>query len=1070
MGYAGGVRGGLERWKRGVASQGVKQAIAYAMEGSCDAHLRPFNGNEALSHYSDVHDASVSRFVVRHGQITRDELDAKRLASWVNGDDPDTGERRGSELASPKADLVLDGTINAPKSYSLAALLNPDLAAEFEALQDRLRDRIITTWQRELNARRGAAGRIREGLAQVEVVELQHKRSRALDPHVHRHLWLNVKVQGEDGRWSNVDSRVAMKLHTLVNAEGELAARTDPEWIAALARNGYTLNDAGEIAELATVVPAVSRRSQQIEANRAGMLAEWRAAHPGQEPSADVMASIDRRAWAEGRPNKPAAVDEDGWESRVREELADIDPAVLAPRGPVAVRSLSVADLDRDLIAAMGVVDADDRSVRSGGRFSMYDVRAGVTRAVAASGVVADRAVLAEVIEDATERAAQLTLSMLPGESNVPGHVKYLMATFTAAAKVELGARFADLTQQGAVVDAAAIEDLATQIEPGKKLDAQQVAAAGAIAGTDRLVAVTGPAGTGKTTMLRVAQRALAGQGRRMVIVAPTKKAAQVAGREVGAAASSLHALLHDHGFRWDVDAAGRQVWVRLQAGQVDPMTGAIYEGPVTSALAAGDRVVVDEAGMVDLHTGLALAELARTTGTSIAMVGDHLQAAPVGHTGAMATLKQHATAVVELTAVHRFKDKGYAELSLRMREPASAQEARDVATQLAARGHVLEVADEDAARDRMVEAWFAHTQSGERVALVTATNHEAQQINERIQARRIESGDLDPTHVALGQADQRILVGDVVQTRRNDTATSVENRALWVVSSIDEQTVTLASLASSADTTAVSHDYMASHVHLAYASTVHGIQGETTDAAYVGPGVDAAGLYVGMTRGRDRNVAVTVARSEREAVEQLAASMVRGRQETTLDDATAAASQELSRAARAPLAPSNRDTTAPWNDASRRPLGGRLDLDALVAQRAEVAAAHRLEAERVIDEVARLAAEQQRLDAQRTSLTVRARAAQLGGMEPPTFAALDVAQAQLAARLEDATGRRTVALRGYTQANEKLNVALTEQLLRAAMPAPQQAAEDAMRHGRTAAASAPVVGPDQPDGPRLGR
>ena len=140
---------------------------------------------------------------------------------------------------------MLDGTINAPKSFSVASLLHPELATEFEALQDRLRDRVITMWQRELNARRGAAGSIREQIAQLEVVELQHRRSRALDPHIHRHLWLNARVRGEDGRWSNVDSRVAMKLHTLVNAEGEVAMRTDPVWIAALARHGYTLSADG---------------------------------------------------------------------------------------------------------------------------------------------------------------------------------------------------------------------------------------------------------------------------------------------------------------------------------------------------------------------------------------------------------------------------------------------------------------------------------------------------------------------------------------------------------------------------------------------------------------------------------------------------------------------------------------------------------------------------------------------------------------------------------------------------------------------------------------------------------
>jgi len=245
------MRGGLERWKRGVGSQGVRQALAYAFQGSCDSYARVPSGVDALADYGDVDAAGVTRFTVGAGIITTDRLDDAQLRRWVDGRDPHTNERRGRDLSSPEADLILDGTINAPKSYSIAALINPELAREFEELQDRLRDRIIMIWQRELNARRGAGGRIREALARVEVVELRHRRSRALDPHIHRHLWLNVKVQGEDGKWSNVDSRVAMKFHTVINAEGDLAARTDPTWIAALARHGFTLDDDGEIAELA---------------------------------------------------------------------------------------------------------------------------------------------------------------------------------------------------------------------------------------------------------------------------------------------------------------------------------------------------------------------------------------------------------------------------------------------------------------------------------------------------------------------------------------------------------------------------------------------------------------------------------------------------------------------------------------------------------------------------------------------------------------------------------------------------------------------------------------------------
>ena len=145
-----------------------------------------------------------------------------------------------------------------------------------------------------------------------------------------------MKVLGADGKWSNLDSRVAMKLHTVVNAEGELAARTDPRWIAALARHGYTLDDEGEIAELAHAVRPLSRRSNKIEPNRARLIAEWRSEHPGREPSAEDLHQIDTLAWAEARPNKPAHLDEAEWEERVRAELAAIDPAPAVASQPGA--------------------------------------------------------------------------------------------------------------------------------------------------------------------------------------------------------------------------------------------------------------------------------------------------------------------------------------------------------------------------------------------------------------------------------------------------------------------------------------------------------------------------------------------------------------------------------------------------------------------------------------------------------------------------------------------------------------------------------------------------------------
>ncbi|MGC5172075.1 AAA family ATPase [Microbacterium sp. DT81.1] len=926
------MRGGLERWKRGVGSQGVRQALAYAFQGSCDSHVRTASGVDALARYSGTDAFAITRFTTEAGVITPDELDEVQLRRWVEGHDPHTGELRGRDLGSPNADLILDGTINAPKSYSIAALINPDLAREYESLQDRLRHRILTTWQRELNARRGAGGRIRESLDRVEVVELRHARSRALDPHIHRHLWLNVKVLGTDGKWSNVDSRVAMKLHTVINAEGELAARTDPAWIAALARHGYTLDRDGEIAQFAHTVRPLSRRSNQIERNRAVLLARWRQEHEGLEPSPEVLQQIDRRAWATGRPNKPGEVNEAAWGELIRDELMSIDPQVFERRHPVRPSEVTLDRLDLELLAARAIVEADARSAPCGGRFSRFDLRAGATRALAASGVVKERNELQATLDEVVARALANTVDLLSDGTDRPDHVKGFMSSATAAMKVHLSAQFDALTRAGAAVGDNVIRSIACEVLPSAiSLDERQVDAASAIAGTDRLVSVTGPAGAGKTTMLRVAKSALACRGQRMIVVAPTKKAASVAGREIGTTASSVHALLADYGWRWRLDEGGAEVWERLAPGDVDPNTALVFDGPRRYTLRSGDRIVVDEAGMVDLHAADALAAVAGETGAGIAMVGDHLQAMPVGHSGAMACMTRRSTAVVELSAVHRFHDADYAALTLRMREPASKDAALLVATELDSRGLIHRVADQVQAREVMVDAYFQWATNHRRVALVTSTNEEADALNEDIQQRRVERGQLSLARIAIGQGEQQLLEGDIVQTRRNDRHAGVENRGTWILRRITTTGLELASITDNGDIRTVSHEYAASHVHLAYASTVHGIQGETTDASVVGHGVDASGLYVGMTRGRAHNEAIAIARTDAAARTAIADSMLRGIPEVSIEDSIEGARTELNRAAHMPQ-PVPTSPPAMWNDRTGRPFGHVNGVERMIA------------------------------------------------------------------------------------------------------------------------------------------
>jgi hypothetical protein len=70
----------------------------------------------------------------------------------------------------------------------------------------------------------------------------------------------------------------------------------DPGFRAALAAHGYTLNEAGEIEQLATFVGPFSKRAAQI----CGLLdryeAQWRTEHPGAEPGPRLRRAWDARA------------------------------------------------------------------------------------------------------------------------------------------------------------------------------------------------------------------------------------------------------------------------------------------------------------------------------------------------------------------------------------------------------------------------------------------------------------------------------------------------------------------------------------------------------------------------------------------------------------------------------------------------------------------------------------------------------------------------------------------------------------------------------------------------------
>ena len=106
--------------------------------------------------------------------------------------------------------------------------------------------------------------------------------------------------------------------------------------------------------------------------------------------------------------------------------------------------------------------------------------------------------------------------------------------------------------------------------------------------------------------------------------------------------------------------------------------------------------------------------------------------------------------------------------------------------------------------------------------------------------------------------------------TRRNDPDLGVANRMTWTVNGItDTGAVQLHSPERRQDA-AVDADYVRQHLHLAYACTVHGVQGDTADHAdsLLSDSTDAAAAYVALTRGRYSNTVHIVAGTVDEARE----------------------------------------------------------------------------------------------------------------------------------------------------------------------------------------------------------
>ncbi len=760
-------------------------------------------------------------------------MDGDTYEQWVAGIDLDTGRTKGRVRDDANAVRFVEVTVNGPKTWSLAAALHAEISAALDKAQDRAATEIVGWVAQHAATRVGPRGRqVQVPVEKIEAAVIRHYTSRAGDPHRHLHLQINARVYAV-GAWRGIHSVGIRDSIEAINGIGHAAVATDPQFRAVLAEYGLTLDpESSEIRQLVPYVGAFSARTAQIRRNADRYEAAWRTEHHGEEPGPRLRKVWDRRAWAEHRPDKVVPTDGRELVARWNDELRELgyrDPTEALP-----LTGTRPGWIDRDAAAELVVsILGANRSA-----WNAADIRGKTEVLLAQTGLLADPAARAELAEDITARAADRCVALV-NRSDVPEHVRSLSSPQVLEAEADIITRIESRSDRPARTARFGGRGMV-------RIDPTQAAVVAVLAGDGALVVVEGAAGAGKTTALRSVHQLLSLQGRRLLVVTPTLKAAEVAAAETGAHGRSAAWLIHQHGWRWDNDGH----WTR----QPNPAPAA------QARLGVGDLLLVDEAGMLDQGTARALLTIADESGARVAFVGDRHQLPAVGRGGVLdhAVAWAHPTAVVRLEKVHRFVDPSYAALSLRMR---TGENPGGVFDELHRRGQVVIHASE-------VERSEVLATVGAGGALVVADT--------RQQVAALNAAIREHTHVADGsnaemitEAGDRVGLGDRVTTRRNDPDLQVANRQTWTVTGVGEDGSLL--LRGQGRDREVPADYATRFVELAYATTLHGAQGETVDSAHVliNEHTGAAAAYVAMTRGRGSNTAHIVAESVDDAKQQ---------------------------------------------------------------------------------------------------------------------------------------------------------------------------------------------------------
>jgi Ti-type conjugative transfer relaxase TraA len=360
---------------------------------------------------------------------------------------------------------------------------------------------------------------------------------------------------------------------------------------------------------------------------------------------------------------------------------------------------------------------------------------------------------------------------------------------------------------------------LETTFSRHARLSVEQKAAIEHVTGPERIAAVIGRAGAGKTTMMKAAREAWEAAGYRVVGAALAGKAAEGLEKEAGIVSRTLSSWE----LRWGQDR-----------DQLDDKT----------------VMVLDEAGMVSSKQMALFVEAATLRGAKLVLVGDPEQLQPI-EAGAAFRAIADRIGYAELETIYRQREQWMRDASLDL---ARGNIAKAVAS-YSANGRMMGSTLKSQAVETLIADWNRDYDPAGSSLILAHLRRDVRMLNELARAKLVERGILEAGHVFKTEdGARRFASGDQIVFLKNEGSLGVKNGMLAkLVEAAPGRIVAEIGEGEHRRQISVEQRFY-THVDHGYATTIHKSQGATVDRVKVlaSLSLDRHLTYVAMTRHRE--------------------------------------------------------------------------------------------------------------------------------------------------------------------------------------------------------------------------